>query len=689
MNKLRTLLLCDRLYYLILLLAFALLIFASSTYKQSIEYIEKIDDIFEIKEVIKKDYGYYFLLKGKEKIIGYYYTKDINDFLLGDKVKITGEIKEITNSTVPNTFNYKEYLKSIGIANAVTIDKITKIKSSNNIFYKIKNFIYQRIKKAPKSLPYIHSLLFGNSYEIDEDIKESYQINGIIHLFSISGLHISLFSMLIVKILKLFKVKETNRCLTIMLFLLFYMFLTNYNMAMMRGSIFTILLNINKLFYFHIKKENLLLLTLSLILFLNPFNIYQVSLQFSFMIPFWLMLFGDLINKEKGIIKKLFVTSVLSFLVSYPIAMSHFYEVNLASILYNIIYIPYVSFILVPGSIIVYIFPIFDKVFYLLILIMEQSSKFLETINLFKYIGSLMPIYLIIIYYIVLFYILKGLKKKKYKRFFLLFLVFIMHFCLPYFSSDYYLTIDVGQGDSTLISIGNKVMLIDTGGLVFTDKEYSYNIAKNKILPYLKSMGIREITNILLTHGDADHIRESIYIINNFKVKNVYFNDNDINTLEKEIITICQKKKINIKFLKQNDEVCLSNNCFKNLNSKRSNENDSSIVLYGKVEKYSILLMGDISKDIEKDILKKYKLKDIYLLKLAHHGSKTSSDSYFLKEINPSYAIISAGKNNHYNHPSKETIEVLNDLNIPYLETSKVGSIKFIFKNGTFKKYLP
>ena len=157
MKKLKTILQHSILYYVVLLIAF-ILYFVSN----SIDYITIYDSFnnepFIITNITIKEYGLKLDLKGKEKVIGYIYTnnneetKQISkEYEIGDKVTVTGEKKEITNNTVPNTFNYKKYLQSNKIYNVITITKINKVKSTNNIFYKVKNKLLKRSNKLTKS----------------------------------------------------------------------------------------------------------------------------------------------------------------------------------------------------------------------------------------------------------------------------------------------------------------------------------------------------------------------------------------------------------------------------------------------------------------------------------------------------------------------------------------------------------
>ena len=246
------------------------------------------------------------------------------------------------------------------------------------------------------------------------------------------------------------------------------------------------------------------------------------------------------------------------------------------------------------------------------------------------------------------------------------------------FPKKYVSYIDVNQGDSILIHSNNKTTLIDTGGVVSFNNKKKKSLVKIKTIPFLKSLGIRSISSLIISHGDFDHCGEAINLVENFKVEKVIFNCGEFNDLEKELIKVLDKKKI--KYYSCIDK--LDDLCF--LQTKEyENENDNSNVVYTEINNYKFLFMGDASITTEKEILDKYNLTDIDVLKVGHHGSKTSSGKEFINKINPKYSIISVGKNNRYGHPNKE---VLNNLdNSKIYRTDKDGSIMFKIKNNKLK----
>ena len=176
--------------------------------------------------------------------------------------------------------------------------------------------------------------------------------------------------------------------------------------------------------------------------------------------------------------------------------------------------------------------------------------------------------------------------------------------------------------------------------------------------------------------GEAKKIVESI------SVNKVIFNVGSYNYLEKDLIKTLKKK--NIRYYKNIENIYIGNTSIYFLNTGiYNNENDNSNVIYLKYNNYKFLFMGDAGVEKERDILKKYNISNIDVLKVGHHGSKTSSGKKFIDEINPKYSIISVGKNNRYGHPNKEVLNNLSDSKI--YRTDQDGSIMFKIKKDKFQ----
>ena len=620
---------------------------------------------------------------GKEKVLCNYYFKDENntfDYELGDKIKLFGKLKLPSNNSIFNGFNYREYLKYERINYIFDIDEIIKISNNKSIMYKLKNSIINIINKSPNK-DYLHTFLLGNNKYIDKEVMESYRINGISHLFSISGMHISLLSMIILKLLKNYKFKKE----VVILFLLIYMTLTDFLPSILRSGIFFILIYLNKKFNLNISMFKLMIILLFICVLIDPYIVYKIGFQYSYTISFYLITFNQLINKSKNKLYKLFIVSFISFIVSVPIAINNFSQINVLSIFLNIFFVPIVSSIIFPLSLITFLFPFFNNLFTILINIFELLSITFSKIDNFIFIMSKISTLFIIIYYIIISITLYFLSKNKYKYIVSLMFIFVIHYNITIFNKGLEITyIDVGQGDSIFIKFPNDKsnILIDTGGKVtYGNLKNNYSVGKN-IVDYLKSMGIRKLDYLIITHGDFDHMGDSLYLIDKFKVENVIFNCGEFNVLEKELIKVLDEKKI--KYYSCIKELNIDNNKLYFLQTKKyDNENDNSNVIYTELNGYKFMFMGDAGVEKEKDILDKYNLANIDVLKVGHHGSKTSSSKEYIDEIKPKYAIISVGKNNRYGHPNKE---VLNNLdNSKIYRTDQDGSIMFKIKNNKLK----
>ena len=292
MKKLKIILNCNYFYYLLVFLVLLLYIIYSN-YEHHNVYKEFNNEKFVITNIAFKDYGVRLELKGKEKVLGLYYLDDeqINSFKseypIGSNVIVTGERLEISNNTVFNIFNYKKYLKTNEIYNYIKITSIVKTDNHIDTIYTIKNILLKRLDKINKTNSYVSSLIFANNDYLDEDAVNSYRENGINHLFAVSGLHIATFLFILGFFLNRFRINNMMKNLIFILFLLYFMFITNFSDSVMRASIFTILLIFNKLLNLKINPKNILLLTLFLICLNNPLALNNIGLLYSFVVTFF------------------------------------------------------------------------------------------------------------------------------------------------------------------------------------------------------------------------------------------------------------------------------------------------------------------------------------------------------------------------------------------------------------------
>ena len=679
MKRLKIILQCDYFYlFLMFVLLLYVLIYVSFYIPRSKYNINDKEFILTINDY--KIDGDKLSISFKENLVGTYYFNSLEEkqnfnYNFNDKVYVIGILSIPKNNTIFNLFNYKDYLYHKGIKYTIMINRIGLFSQNDNIFYKIKNYVYKRIKKL--SNEYLYAFILGETFYIDNDVYNGYRINGITHLFSLSALHISVFSSILYFVLNKFKLNEIISLIIVSLFLIFFSFISSFSPSMLRALIFFVLNSLNHIFNLKVKTKNILYITLCILLLINPNYIFNIGFRLSFVITFFIILYSEkykINNKFLSII----VISFISFLAGFPIVINMSYEINIIGFISNFIFIPLVTYVLFPLSLISFLFSDF-------VVFLDYISKFMEIISFIfsKYINVSFIFASLNLYEMIIYYVLLYIFVKKRNILFLLIYICFLFFRFSFDKNDYIYFLDVSQGDNFLILNNKKSILIDTGGKVSYEKEEwrkrnnEYNLMISSLIPFYKSIGLKKIDYLILTHGDFDHMGEAINLVNNFKVEKVIFNCGEFNELEHDLIKVLDKKKI--PYYSCIKELNIDDNKLHFLNNQDyGNENDNSSVIYTELNNYKFLFMGDTGIDVEEDLIKKYNLQNIDVLKVGHHGSRTSSGEKFITEINPKYSVISVGKNNRYGHPNKEVLDTLNDSKI--YRTDQDGSIMFKIK---------
>ena len=230
--------------------------------------------------------------------------------------------------------------------------------------------------------------------------------------------------------------------------------------------------------------------------------------------------------------------------------------------------------------------------------------------------------------------------------------------------------IDVGQADSILLESSGEYMLVDAGN----------NEDGPKLVTYLENKNITDFKYVIATHPHEDHIGGLDDIINNFNIEAFYMPDviTTTKTFE-DVLDSLEAKNITLSIPNKNDTFNLGEATVKVLyvgTDEESDLNDTSVVIKVTYQNVSFLLTGDASTKVEETLDRKD--LESTVLKVGHHGSTTATDKEFLSLVNPTYAIISVGKNNQYHHPHTSVINTLNDQNITTYRTDEDGTIEMI-----------
>lgn len=658
-------------FWLIVFLLFILISYGRISIEKKSSYSDRENE-FKLVVLDKKyqNNKYTITFKGKEKLIAKF---DDFPYDIGDIVSIKGNLEKVNNNIIPNLFNYQKYLQSRGIFWQLKINEINLVQKNSNLWNKIKIKIMSRIEKTDHK-EYLYAFLLGDTSYFSNDAREKYQLNGLSYILAIGSLQVMMIIKVLEKIEEKIKIKKWLKIIINTSIIVFYIFITSYIIGVLRSGLCYVLRSILSYKKIKFKYYNIISLVGILLLLINPFYISNIGFLYSFSISLGISILS---KKIKGnYFKRLLMISFIAFIIGIPITIYSNYEINFLSIIFSFISVPIFTFIVFPLCIIVFIFPFITDIFKFIISFVEDIINIFSKISFLTIVFKKPNMLVIIIYYIV---IILFLWKKKYLV--LLVLLLFLHHNINYIIKEDFITfLDVKQGDAIAIKSNNSVNLIDTGGSNYT--EYSDEIAK-----YIKSLGISKIDKLFLTHGDMDHLGSSYELVNKIRINKVFFNSDEYNTNEKDLIKELIKMKISYQKIKtyfyKLDDYTIKVKSY-DLNT----ENDSSMMFSIYYNKLKIILMGDATVKSENKLMSEYSLSHYDILKVGHHGSKTSTGSNFYNKINPSISIISVGNKNVYHLPNYEVLERINDSNV-YL-TSESGSITLRFiKNNIILEECP
>ena len=429
----------------------------------------------------------------------------------------------------------------------------------------------------------------------------------------------------------------------------------------------------------------------------------------------------ELIHKTKNNIKEMAIVSIAANLIIFPIMIYHFNTLSATFLISNILASPISAICLIVGLIFIVLifvcYPLAAMLSYFLNPLLTIFVTIADFSSKLPFSPILLPtpkIWQIILYYIILFLIFSKWNRKlkdinitskitQYREK-LYYLVTknkkqILLFCILLLLSPYifinlptnYLTIsmiDVGQGDSILIQTPKrKTILIDGGG----SELGSFDVGEKTLLPYLLDKNITKIDYMFFTHFDSDHCEGLFTILEKIPVENVIISkQGKLSRNFEKFLSIIQKNKTNIILVQAGDKIQIDKEVnitilFPQADLISENIlNNNSIVAKlewkNKLEEVisSILLTGDIEQIAEERLIEKYKNTNILkadILKVAHHGSKSSSIKPFLELVNPTIALIGVGENNNFGHPNEGVLQRLESLNTIIFRTDKNGEI--------------
>src|SRR5690625_2051005 len=642
----------------------------------------------------------------KEKINIHYFLNgekddiDISTIKYGATCQVNNSVELPSSSSNPGQFNYQKYLLQQGISFETILSSIEDIscqgKHPLDIVYSFRNYLLQYTSEllSYDTASWLQALVLGSDAHLPKDVIELFNRWSLSHILAISGLHVGLVTgILYMGLVKLnITTKETAQWL-IIFFLPIYALLAGGAPSVWRASLMgLVFLVLSKFNIKHSVTDVISLIFISLIA-MDPYIIYHIGFQFSFLVTFGLLLSRDWLLHTSSPFWQLLKISFISQMVITPLQIYYFYYFQPLSIIVNSLIVPYFSLFVIPAMFLLLILSpllpkfalIFDKFFTFIHDIILSMIYGIDYLFDYAWIIGKISLVTIVVYYIALNMMMAYLENRRFNRAFYvsLFIVglFVFISLQPYLSEKGRVTmLDIGQGDAFVIELPYRkgVILIDAGAsFSFKDFKPSERVYSQIIQPYFYYRGITDIDAIIVSHEDIDHNGSIPFIVEDFNVEKLVVSEPyELNKSEKELI---KKGKISIKRVSYDEQFLIGNHIFHVLSPEKEfhDENDNSLVVYTSLGKLDWLFTGDISKNVERQILAKSRELEVDVLKVAHHGSKTSTDKNFVDQINPKYAFISVGRNNSYGHPSKEVLKALKKSII--LRTDKDGAVQYNF----------
>ena len=644
----------------------------------------------------------------------------------GDQLKLTGHPELPPLPSNPGEFNYRRYLQLNHIyAQYFLNDESDYTLTGKDKGYWINRFLLEpmRVKLQNTIQAYVPSptadvmqaLILGEKQDIDQSIIRDFQATGIIHVLAISGLHVGFIILILLAIFSIIRLPYNLKIWLTLFCLFIFMALVDFKAPVVRASVMAGLYFIAKLLERFSTSINILGVAGLVILFVQPEQILQPGFQFSFA-AVGAILYGY--PKFKGYLPSTarfpktyyfnkyfgqpFIVSGCAILGTMPLTWWYYGSLQIGALLINILIIPLIglfvmfSFLLIalgifalPGAV-----GLGTLIHYYFSFMLKMISYFASI----PFVKIDMPnpgIVLVLLTAIAIFLVFKlnGIRKIIYPG---ILLLLIISFGFHKWSSNNNLTvtfIDVGQGDASLVKLPNgKHMLIDGG-----DLKPGMDAGERYVTPFLKYSGISRIEYLVGTHAHSDHIGGFFSVMDHFKIDTLVLPNYPADTkIFESLLKKAEEQNITIIHKTRGDKINADLNTriyvlhpfglYQKKTDQNGHEvNNSSLVLKVLYGNTSFLLTGDLEMDAEQFVASYGDLLDSDVLKVGHHGSRTSTGDDFLNLVSPDYSIISVGQFNRYFHPSRKTVDLISTNHGHPLRTDHFGALCFKSDGETIK----
>ncbi len=631
----------------------------------------------------------------------------------GMDISTSGQFYAIQGPRNPGEFDFKSFYGRKGIYGRCYADEDARVEI--NAFYVnlvqrtqawIKNLFFE---KVGSEYGLLSALILGDKTSVDPEIRENFADTGVIHVLAVSGLHVGYVLIILMVIAKLFRLPWGWDRLLIVIGLCFFCFLTGGKPSVIRASLMAGIYILTPIVNRRGNLWNTIFFSAFLILVFDPLYILDLGFIFSYTAVLSIVTFYTLIQNilpeqlNVGAVKSkpiqflygLFLVSLSAQIGTLPITAYYFNRIPIISLAANVVIVPIIGILVAIGFCILFFgwIPILGE-------LIGQSAWFItQFISWIANYFSKVPFAFIEVHQFGLFGILIYVislcgvflyfipKFKKYSLFPGLTLTALLVWetgtsnkCLDV------IYLDVGQGDAILVRLPNKKTMLIDGGQKFGNRDYG-SLVVNPVMNY---MGVDRIDWLVMTHPHSDHIGGLITVADSFPVDTVFDSYLDYDSwvyqeikskLSAASAFYCQPIPGEVRHLDQNlylEFFTPDSNFIK----RNSVTNNASIVMKLVFGKTSFLFTGDMELEGEHELVQFEAALKSDILKVGHHGSKTSSSEMFIQWVNPEIAVVSVGYKNKFRHPSNDVLERISQYAEKIHRTDQSGAL-WLRSNGS------
>lgn len=636
---------------------------------------------------------------------------------IGATVLFTGEITAFPGASNPGEFDRGEYYLLQGYCGKAVVEEIVSVSNEYDAFreglYRLRRYLSSVLDAAleERDASVMRAMLLGEKFQMDRDIKKLYQANGIAHILAISGLHISLIGAGLYQCFKRLAFPLYVSAGAAVAGMTLYAVMTGGSASTIRAVVmFGFMVTAACVKRSYDLPTALSVAALCTVLS-KPYVLYQTGVWMSYLAVFGVAVLYpalmdgiDIQNKKLRIPVNALIGGLCVNLATLPVLLLSYYEYPVYSVLLNLLVVPLMS-ILLPAGILTVIagclFTPFGKVagipVHMILHVYERLCNAAMRLPGRSWIaGAPGPVKIIIFYGVLILTALSGKKigKRRLPRIkvhvrVLLIAAAVLVMGLQKNDGLCITLLDVGQGDGICIRAEGIVCMIDGGS------SSKSQLAEYQLEPFLKHEGISGIDYWLITHPDLDHCsgflemmemgKENAVRVHTLVLPDAY----GIRESCAELIALAEKNGTQVLLLSGGEYIQAGNLKITALHPREGyralDVNESSLVVSVEYGDFCGIFTGDATAESEREVIRywnEYGCPPVWLLKVGHHGSSTSTSEDFLEYCSPHTAIISCGKDNSYGHPHKEVIERLERYGCTIYRTDQSGAVTVYVKDG-------